>query len=63
MTSQLTSSTVWPPNAANTPGQNIKIKVTYPFRTFLAVFWTGAGGVNDSGVFNLGASSMAPIQF
>ena len=63
MTSQLTSTTVWPPNAANAPGQNIKIKVTYPFRTFLAVFWTGAGGVNDSGVFNLGASSSAPIQF
>jgi len=63
MTSQLTSTTVWPPSAANAPGQNIKIKVTYPFRTFLAVFWTGAGGVNDSGVFNLGASSSAPIQF
>ena len=63
MTSQQTSTTVWPPSAANAPGQNIKIKVTYPFRTFLAVFWTGAGGVNDSGVFNLGASSSAPIQF
>jgi len=63
MTSQMTSTTVWPPSAANAPGQNIKIKVTYPFRTFLAVFWTGAGGVNDSGVFNLGASSSAPIQF
>ena len=63
MTSQLTSTTVWPPSAANAPGQNIKIKVSYPFRTFLAVFWTGAGGVNDSGVFNLGASSSAPIQF
>ena len=63
MTSQLTSTTLWPPPAANAPGQNIKIKVTYPFRTFLAVFWTGAGGVNYSGVFNLGASSSAPIQF
>jgi Flp pilus assembly protein TadG len=63
MANQLTSSTVWPPSAANAPGQNIKIKVTYPFRTFLAVFWTGAGGVNDSGVFNIGASSSAPIQF
>ena len=63
MTNQLTSTTVWPPSSANTPGQPIKIKVTYPFRTFLAVFWTGAGGVNDSGVFNIGASSSAPIQF
>ena len=63
MANQLTSATVWPPSAANAPGQNIKIKVTYPFRTFLAVFWTGAGSVNDSGVFNIGASSSAPIQF
>jgi Flp pilus assembly protein TadG len=63
MANQLTSSTVWPPSAANAPGQNIKIRVSYPFRTFLAVFWTGAGGLNDSGVFNLGASSSAPIQF
>jgi Flp pilus assembly protein TadG len=63
MANQLASATVWPPTAANAPGQNIKIKVTYPFRTFLAVFWTGAGGVNDSGVFNIGASSSAPIQF
>jgi hypothetical protein len=63
MANQLTSSTVWPPSSANAPGQNIKIRVTYPFRTFLAVFWTGAGRVNDSGVFNIGASSSAPIQF
>ena len=63
MANQLTNSAVWPPSTANTAGQNIKIKVKYPFRTFLAVFWTGAGGVNDSGVFNLGASSSAPIQF
>ena len=63
MANQLTNSGVWPPSTANTPGQNIKIRVKYPFRTFLAVFWTGAGGVNDSGVFNLGASSSAPIQF
>jgi Flp pilus assembly protein TadG len=64
MANQLTNSTIWPPTGANAAGQNIKIKVSYPFRTFLAVFWAGAGPpLNDSGVYNLGASSTAPIQF
>ena len=41
-----------------------KIKVSYPFRTILAIFWVGAGRpLNDSGTFNLAASSTEPIKF
>jgi hypothetical protein len=64
MTNQLTSTTTWPPSGANTPGQNVKISLKYPFRTFLAVFWVGAGPpLNDSGVFYLPATSTEKIQF
>ncbi len=58
------NNTVWPPSTANTPGQTVKISVTYPFRTILAMFWVGAGApLNDSQTFTLGASSAQPIQF
>jgi Flp pilus assembly protein TadG len=64
MVTQLASTTFWPPTGANLPGQDVNIKVSYPFQTFLAVFWPGAGQpLNDSGVFYLGASSTEPIQF
>jgi hypothetical protein len=64
MVHQLARTTVWPPSGANGPGKDVKIQVTYPFQTFLAVFWVGAGQpLNDSGTFNLGASSTQPIQF
>jgi Flp pilus assembly protein TadG len=64
MTNQLASTTVWPPTGANAPGQTVKISVKYPFRTFLAVFWAGAGApLNDSGVFYLPATSTQSIQF
>jgi hypothetical protein len=58
------SSTVWPPSAANAVGQTVQISVSYPFRTILAVFWVGAGRpINDSQTFTLRASSAEPIQF
>ena len=64
MTNQLASTTVWPPSGANAPGQSVKISVKYPFRTFLAVFWAGAGApLNDSGTFYLPATSTERIQF
>jgi Flp pilus assembly protein TadG len=64
MVNQLASTTVWPPSGANAPGKDVQIKMTYPLRTILAVFWVGAGRpLNDSGVFNLGASSTQPIRF
>jgi Flp pilus assembly protein TadG len=64
MAIQAASTTTWPPAGANAPGQNVKIVAIYPFKTFLAVFWAGAGRpLNDSGVFYLPASSTEPIQF
>ncbi len=53
----------WPPATAYSPGQTVKITATYPFRTFLAVFWFGGRPLNDSQVFTLGASSTETIQF
>jgi len=64
MTNQASSTTTWPPAGSNAPGQSVKISAMYPFRTFLAIFWTGAGRpLNDSGVFYLPASSTEPVQF
>ena len=60
MVSQSANSTVWPPSAANAPGQNVKIKVSYPYRTILTAL---LGGGRGTAVFNLGASSTEPIKF
>jgi hypothetical protein len=59
-----TNATIFPPSTANSPGQNLKITLVYPFRTILAIFWAGDGhALNDSQVFHLGASSTEPIQY
>jgi len=64
ITNCLTNNTVWPDSTSNAPGNNVKIATGYPFRTFLAVFWPGAGApVNDSGSFYLRSSSQEGIQF
>ena len=64
MTNLLASNTTWPPSSANGIGQNVKIALSYPFRTVLAIFWVGDGqAINDSQVFNLSASSTEPIQY
>jgi Flp pilus assembly protein TadG len=64
MKNQMTSTTVWPPSGANSPGLAVTISAKYQFRTFLAVFWPGSGPpLNDSGSFWLPASSTEPIQF
>ena len=57
------TTTDWPPTAGYSPGQTVQITATYPFRTFLAMFWMGRRPVNDSQVFTLGASSTETIQF
>ena len=64
MANQLISTTTWPPSGANAPGQLVKISLKYRFRTFLAIFWAGAGApLNDSGSFYLPASSTEAITF
>ena len=60
ITSQLTSTTVWPPSGANAPGQTVKIAVKYPFQTFLGILWKQSVGQQT---FYLAASSSEPIQF
>lgn len=57
------TSTNWPPSAAYAPGQKVTVTATYPFRTFLAMFWVGSRAKNYSGVFTLGASSTELIEF
>jgi len=56
-------TTNWPPSTAYSPGQTVQVKATYPFRTFLAMFWVGGHPLGDSQVFKLGASSTETIQF
>ena len=64
MTNLASNTTIFPPNTANAQGQIVKISANYSFRTFLAVFWVGAGqGRNYSGTFPLSTSSAEPIQF
>lgn len=64
MSNLLTNTTTWPPSSANAVGQPVKIAVSYPFRTILAMFWVGAGQpVSDSQVFHLAASSSELIQY
>lgn len=57
------ATTNWPPTNSYATGQLVKISATYPFRTFLAMFWVGGQAANYSKVFTLGASSTEPIQF
>lgn len=60
----LANTTTWPDTGANAPGQNVAISAVYPFRTVLAIFWTGDGKpLNDSQTFHLSASSTEGIQF
>ena len=64
ITSLKTNTTVWPPSAANTPGQTVQLTINYPFQTILAVFWVGSGPpLNDDQTFHLKASSKQPIQY
>ena len=56
------ATTNWPPATSYAPGQVVKVSATYPFHTFLAMFWAGKT-FNGSPVFNLGASSSETIQF
>jgi Flp pilus assembly protein TadG len=56
------SGTLWPPNGANSVGQPIRIDITTPFNSAIAMFWPGAKAVRFSGG-TLGASSQDYIQF
>ncbi|MCL5742818.1 MAG: pilus assembly protein [Acidobacteria bacterium] len=59
----LASGTVWPDAPGNAAGMDITISALYPFRSFLCLFWPGAGAVNFSDVYNFPASSREKIQF
>jgi len=64
MANLASSTTTYPPSAANAAGQAVQISAKYKFRTILAIFWTGAGRpLNDDGTFYLTASSTEPVQF
>ena len=63
MTAMLANATIWPPVGRNEPGSVIQVQVAYPFRSAIAMFWTGVGTGQSFGVFNLPASSADVIQF
>ncbi len=58
----LGNSTAWPPSTDNDVGQSVSISGSYPFRSALAMFWPGAGGMRV-GMVNLGAKSQEEITF
>jgi len=60
LANQLASTTVWPPAGSNSPGQNVKISMKYPFRSFLGVLWSGS---SSNQIIYLPASSTEPIQY
>lgn len=64
MTSLKTNTTTWPPSGSNTAGQTIQISISFPYKTVLAMLWTGAGPpLTDVQTFHMKASSSEPIQF
>jgi Flp pilus assembly protein TadG len=58
----LSDNTEWPTGTGSSPGNDIEITLTYPFRSAIALFWPGAGPVTF-GTFNLPATSQDRIQF
>ena len=60
----LADETVWPPAPGNAPGMDVSISAVYPFRSFICMFWPGAGGaVHFADVYNFPASSQEKMQF
>ena len=53
----------WPPDLDNAVKNVIKISVTTPFKSALAMFWPGAGRGMQFATTNLSASSSDTIQF
>jgi Flp pilus assembly protein TadG len=62
LASLASNTTVFPPAAANAPGQVVQISLVYPFRSILSFFWVRPTGRGVQ-TFNLGASSAETVQF
>lgn len=63
LSSCLASAVHWPPSPGNMPnGDSVEITGVYPFRSAIAMFWPGAGGMVFGKTF-LRVSSMEGIQF
>jgi len=58
----LNDATVWPVSPGDTPGRDIEIRGSYPFRSAIAMFWPGAGAVDTFAAVNLPASSRERIH-
>lgn len=58
----VSDATAWPSAPGNTPGMDVTISSTYPYRSLITMFW-GGHKVNTFGTFNLPASSKEKIQF
>jgi Flp pilus assembly protein TadG len=61
----LTNTTTWPPTGANSPGQDVMVSGTYPFRSIISMLWPGAGHstVGTFAATNFGAVSKEQMQF
>ncbi len=63
MNNCLSSTIVWPPSYANTPGLMITVSGTYSFRSAIAMFWPGASRQGPIAALNLPAASSERIKF
>jgi Flp pilus assembly protein TadG len=53
----------WPPTGSNSPGQDVQITMTYPFRSLICMVWPGAGTQSLLGTYLMPASARERIQF
>jgi Flp pilus assembly protein TadG len=63
LSSCLSNSTTWPPSTANSPGTNVTIAGSYPFRSIASMLWPSAGRVSIFQPVTFGASSTEPVQY
>ena len=58
------NSSVWPPQSANAPGQDIRISGVVPFSSTMLMFWPGAGrAIGGTRVVGLSADSREVMQY
>jgi len=48
---------------AGSPGDLVTISATYPFNTFMSMFWPGSRAVGPFGLFNLPAIGQQKVEF
>ena len=51
------------PSISGSPGDQVIISATYPFNTFISMFWPGGGVIRPFGRFDLPATGQQKVEF